>query len=261
MSRRYCYHLYLQFRSGILLPKSTKQSQEPWHERKLFWGAVGAIGVFCSLVLHVVGTMKHDLRWMLIAAYPFGALALWSALKLLGVRLWLRIAFVLLLGCGLLGLNYWLNPISDNEVPTHAIITGYQIMPYAAEEPPQVRIHIKSALSVGVVTSLYALTAMEIREDVEQRKNFENAAWSDFETRLPNLPRVPLTVPSNQDVIIPLKGTVLLSKDDLDKKPSNKRFYFLSRLFDSSGNIVFDSCIYVRPDDPSIIYFCVEHNY
>jgi hypothetical protein len=48
-----------------------------FQDRNPFWGSVGG---FIAVVLTVIAAMKHDLRWLLIVAWPFATGALWMAL-------------------------------------------------------------------------------------------------------------------------------------------------------------------------------------
>ncbi len=68
--------------------------------------------------------MKHDLRWLLVVAWPFGAVAVWALVKEVkrrGLRRFCFVLGVILIGFSLLGLNIWLNPNSQNPEPSSNI--------------------------------------------------------------------------------------------------------------------------------------------
>ena len=54
--------------------------------------------------------MKHDLRWMLILAWPFGIIAAWTVLNGLHRTRWFIVPCAVLIGFILLWVNVWLSP-------------------------------------------------------------------------------------------------------------------------------------------------------
>jgi hypothetical protein len=55
------------------LERVLMQSRDvPWYEGTMLWGAGGSA---IAIVLTVIAAMKHDLRWLLIFAWPFATLA------------------------------------------------------------------------------------------------------------------------------------------------------------------------------------------
>jgi hypothetical protein len=47
----------------------------PWYQSTLLWGCIGA---FLAIVVTVVATMVKDIRWLLLAAWPFAVFAAWE---------------------------------------------------------------------------------------------------------------------------------------------------------------------------------------
>ena len=80
-----------------------------WYESTLLWGCVGVVGAF---VLTFVAAKMSDLRWLLIVAWPFACVAVWSLFRRIHPAL-LKWALILLgcMGCAglLLRLNYRLS--------------------------------------------------------------------------------------------------------------------------------------------------------
>lgn len=48
----------------------------PFHERNLFWGAIGVLGLSASIVITVIAAMLHDVRWLLWVAGLVGMVAI-----------------------------------------------------------------------------------------------------------------------------------------------------------------------------------------
>jgi len=66
--------------------------------------------------LHCGGAMKKDLRWMLILAWPFAVIALWTvtaAFRYKKVRVFLTATTAILAAFGLYRLNVGLRPIPE----------------------------------------------------------------------------------------------------------------------------------------------------
>ena len=64
-----------------------------------------------ALVLTVVGAMKHDLRWLLIGAWPLAVFGISTMAKTAGRWRWLLTTiFAIVIAAGLLALNHWLKP-------------------------------------------------------------------------------------------------------------------------------------------------------
>lgn len=89
----------------------TNGSSISWYESTLLWGA---IGVFFGIVLTVVAAMKHDLRWLLVIAWPFWGMASYAFfVKVIPSRPWrwsLIVGSSLAVGGALTLLNYKLRP-------------------------------------------------------------------------------------------------------------------------------------------------------
>ena len=105
--------IWAKIKGAIVLPNLEKLSQERlWYESNLFWGAIAAISASGTIVLTVVATMKHDIRWMLFGAWICSVVALWAILKLLKWRQWLCVPLAIVLAFSLWELSVWLNPNS-----------------------------------------------------------------------------------------------------------------------------------------------------
>jgi hypothetical protein len=97
-------------------PKSENQHQDiSWYESNLLWGG----GSTClNLICVVAAVMKHDLRWLLILAWPFGVIAVFALLKGLRLRLWIIFPCAILIGFILLEINILLNPNLEKISPS-----------------------------------------------------------------------------------------------------------------------------------------------
>jgi hypothetical protein len=117
--------LWARIKVRFLSPPSSKNmlSTIPWYESNILWGS---IGIFGAVTLTVVAAMKHDLRWLLLLAWPFGVLAVWVLLS--GLHWRRSLVFVGALLCPsiiLAGTNIWLTQYSmkeDNSLKEKPII-------------------------------------------------------------------------------------------------------------------------------------------
>jgi hypothetical protein len=99
------------------------QNSLPWYEGTLLWGA---IGVAVTLIATYVGFATRDIRWFLVAAWPFCALvALALAGEIARFRLLLTIAGSLFAGIILFGISRYLPPPNDTDISTQ-IRQGFQ---------------------------------------------------------------------------------------------------------------------------------------
>ncbi len=80
----------------------------PPHESNLLWGP---LSLGCASVLTVVGATKHDLRWLLVAAWLLFIVAAAVIGRGRGRWRWpITVLSAAIVGAGLLWLNHWLRP-------------------------------------------------------------------------------------------------------------------------------------------------------
>jgi hypothetical protein len=132
----------------------------PWYESNLLWGSVG-------IVITVIASSKHDLRWLFLIAWPCLGVPMWS---LASRTRWVwpaAVGGVVLIGAGLLALGIWLKPsnvsIATNPQPSPAQpatpIAG------AAKQP---------ATPVPVPRNLHHKTPPKTAQEVTQDGTFNN---------------------------------------------------------------------------------------
>jgi hypothetical protein len=110
--RRFMEHL-LRFVCGIFKLRESVPHSPPWFESNRVWGGGG---ICLAIVFTVVAAMKKDLRWMLILAWPFAVITLWTitaAFRYKTVRVLLTAIIAILVAFGLYRLNVWLRPIPE----------------------------------------------------------------------------------------------------------------------------------------------------
>ena len=94
---------------------ASNPTEGPWWETNLIWGPA-SLGF--AIVLTVVASLKHDLRWLLWFAAPCFALAFWALVKYWLHRWSLTLSLViagLLIGGGMHRMYVWLgHPDSDH---------------------------------------------------------------------------------------------------------------------------------------------------
>lgn len=143
-------------------------------------------------------------------------------------------------------------------------ITSYEVLPYVVGRPPEVHMHIWNA-SEKPVEGAQQYDPYTVRNPVSgflDRSDLENKLWARFEAGLELITsrRNLLTLPSKQDVWLDMRGLDPITQQDIDGKTDELEFYFLSRLFDSHGEVLADSCVFFKASSPKSLYFCVKHN-
>ena len=103
----------------------------PWQEKKLV-RVTAALAV--SVVLTVVATMKHDLRWLLWVAWALANVCFWAAtsgLEKRAARILVTTMLAIGIGSGLYELNVWLRPLPPRPMiqPTLATQTPSTMKP------------------------------------------------------------------------------------------------------------------------------------
>jgi len=111
-----------EFRRLIGLDKAEVQKpvnnagKASWYESNLFWGPM-ALGI--SILLTVIGAIKHDLRWLLWFAAPCFTIGFWALIKRWLRRGWLVLSVVfagLLICLGLYRVHGWLGTPNAEQV-------------------------------------------------------------------------------------------------------------------------------------------------
>jgi len=103
-------------------PDRDQIDSEKHHESNLVWGP---FSMFASMVITVIGSMKHDLRWLLLLAWPFWVLPMWKIsqhLRFRNSRYLTSIGLSLIGAIGLYALASWLKPpdITNDGLPSEA---------------------------------------------------------------------------------------------------------------------------------------------
>ena len=90
------------------------KSRESWYRSNSFWGSIGTTG---AVILSVAAFLETDLRWLLIVAWLFGCVAVWSLVRsVFATRGEVRLAAImgsLMLGLALLYLHSFMQPGGD----------------------------------------------------------------------------------------------------------------------------------------------------
>ncbi len=92
-------------------------SREPWYRNNSLWGSIGTAA---ALVLAIAAFLARDLQWLLIVAWPFGCVAVWSLVRsVFATRGEVRLATImgsLMLGLAMLYLQSFLK--RDGNLPS-----------------------------------------------------------------------------------------------------------------------------------------------
>jgi hypothetical protein len=89
------------------MSEDTISPGSPWYESNVFWGPLSlAFGV----ILTVTAAVKHDLRWLLLFAWPCFGIAIWWLARRTREVLLISVLGTVLAGAGLLWLSGWLRP-------------------------------------------------------------------------------------------------------------------------------------------------------
>jgi hypothetical protein len=167
---------------------------------------------------------------------------------------------------GLTGYKEKTQQQTDKEQVSPISITSYDIMPFVVDKPIEMHIHLKNngSLSISIATQSNDYKAKINQEDAfdKERGDFERELWRKFEDGLVQIKTQKqfFKLPVNQDVWVLVKGHHPISKEEIEKKEFDTAFYFLSRIFDSDGNILADSCVFLKPNSPNFLYYCLGHN-
>ena len=90
------------------------KSRESWYRSNSFWGSIATTG---AVILSVAAFLETDLRWLLIVAWLFGCVAVWSLVRsVFATGGEVRLAAImgsLMLGLALLYLHSFMQPGGD----------------------------------------------------------------------------------------------------------------------------------------------------
>jgi len=147
---------------GIFELRESALHSPPWFESNRTWGGGG---IFFAIVFTVVAAMKKDLRWMLILAWPFAVIALWTvtaAFRYRKVRVLLTVTTAILVAFGLYRLNVWLRPIPELSKPSLSVAPA---KPPSSDKPEQERAVRQPQ---GKTQKTNVLTASALRKETLQ---------------------------------------------------------------------------------------------
>src|SRR5579863_2915151 len=92
------------------------KSPEAWYRNNTLWGSIGTTA---ALTLTVVAFLARDLHWLVIVAWPFACVAVWSLMRSVFAtrgEVWLAtIMSSLLVGLALAYLHTFMKPVESSD--------------------------------------------------------------------------------------------------------------------------------------------------
>jgi hypothetical protein len=234
------------------------KSRETWYRNSSFWGSIGATA---ALVFAIAAFLARDLQWLLMVAWPFGCLAVWSLVRsVFATRGEVRLAAImgsLMLGLALLYLHSFMKPVEDLPATEQARLEiRNTVVPTSRNGSPALNISFYNAgkfpaTNVGhyytLATAARILTEKEVTDIQDRALGFLKLGQSPEELS-PGQPNDPsFTIPENPGE---QRTSELLSRD-LDHVVDGSRLMYLvvdfsyrDRTTPKDAYRISESCVY-----------------
>ncbi len=234
------------------------KSREPWYRNNSFWGSIGAT---VALILTVAAFLATDFHWLLILAWPFGCVAVWSLFSsVFATRGEVQLATImgsLMLGLALLYLHSFMKP--DGDLPSNEqarLQIRNTVVPTSRNGSPALKISFYNAgkfpaTNVGhyytLATAARILSEKEVTDIQDRALGFLKLGRSRDEIS-PGQPNDPsFTIPENPGE---QRTSDLLSRD-LDNVLDGSRLMYLvvdfsyrDRMTPKDAYRISESCVY-----------------